>query len=194
MPKPKCNDAWACGSRSISQTRFPCSANAALRLTAEVVFPKKKAPQKILNITPQLKSVEASVVKPPASTKMGLRGPFKFADFKDRSIKGKIAEFQRETKVKWSATKRWVKAKTSHMSNMRTWDDMARATDRLQDSVQPAGQVAKSTLKDKLPGKGLVQIGDRTVSVYGLMLIMAFGLVLLLMSVASPTSRLGGRH
>jgi hypothetical protein len=80
------------------------------------------------------------------------------------------------------------------VTEFKTLEDIARATDRFQDRVKPAGRGMKSTLMDKLPGKGLVQFGDRTFSVYGLILIMAFGLVLLLMSVASPTSRLGGRH
>jgi hypothetical protein len=144
---------------------------------------------KTTGIAPRLKPT----LKRPVETGAGLRGPFDLSFEKPKRF-GSLEDIRRETKAKWFATKRWVKAKTSHMSNMRTWDDMARATDRLQDSVQPAGQVAKSTLKDKLPGKGLVQIGDRTVSVYGLMLILAFGFVLLLMSLARPTSRLGGRH
>jgi hypothetical protein len=122
-----------------------------------------------------------------------LRGPFEFKVETQKSI-GSFQEFRRETKVKWSATKRWVKAKTDAASDLRTLDDMARATDRLQDRVKPAGRNLKATLSDKLPGKGLVQLGDRTVSAYGLILIMAFGLVLLLMSLASPASRLGGRH
>lgn len=144
---------------------------------------------KIADVTPRLKPV----FNQPENSTSGLRGPFEFSFEKQNRI-GSFENIQRETKVKWSATKRWIKAKTKNVSDMRTLDDLAQTTDRLQDRVKPAGQNIKVSLKDKLPGKGLVQLGDRTVSVYGLILIIAFALVLLLMSLASPTSRLGGRH
>ncbi|MEP4051001.1 MAG: cellulose biosynthesis cyclic di-GMP-binding regulatory protein BcsB [Litorimonas sp.] len=144
---------------------------------------------KIADVTPRLKPAFNQVEK----STSGLRGPFEFSVEKQKRIDS-FQDIRRETKVKWSATKRWFKAKTKDISDMRTLDDVAKATDRLQDRVKPAGRNIKTTLKDKLPGKGLVQLGDRTVSVYGLILIMAFSLVLLLMSLASPASRLGGRH
>ena len=122
-----------------------------------------------------------------------LRGTFQF-DVDTAHNENIFKNIQRGTKEKWSATKRWFKAKAQVLKNMRTVNDIAYATDDLQDSVSPAGRSLKATLQNKLPGKGLVQIGDRTISVYGLILIMAFGLVLLLMSLSKPTSRLGGRH
>lgn len=148
---------------------------------------------KVVNVVPRLKPTVSSTEIRSTQAASGLRGPFKFKIEKQTSI-GSFNDFRRETKVKWSATKRWVKAKADAASELRTLDDMARATDRLQDRVKPAGRNIKATLSDKLPGKGLIQLGDRTVSAYGLILIMAFGLVLLLMSLASPASRLGGRH
>jgi len=122
-----------------------------------------------------------------------LRGKFKFHVDTPQS-RSTLENFQSSTKVKWSDTKRWFKAKTNGLKNTRTLDKAAKATDNLQNNVSPAGQSLKAILKDKFPGKGLVQLGDRRVSVYGLILIMAFGLVLLLMSLAKPSSRLGGRH
>ena len=144
---------------------------------------------KVVDVMPRLKPT----LKRPAKPTAGLRGPFEFAIDKPSNL-GSFQDVRRETKAKWSETKRWVKTKTNKLTKMQTLDDVARATDRLQDRVKPAGRNMKATLKDKMPGKGLVQLGDRTVSVYGLMLMMAFGLVLLLMSLASPASRLGGRH
>ena len=144
---------------------------------------------KVADITPRLKPT----FKRPATSTASLRGPFEFSLKKPSRI-GSFQDVRRETKEKWSDTKRWIKTKTQKLSDMQTLDNVARATDRLQDRVKPAGRNMKATLKDKLPGKGLVQLGDRMVSVYGLMLMLAFGLVLLLMSLAGPTSRLGGRH
>jgi len=144
---------------------------------------------KVAEIAPRLKPS----LNRPVDTAASLRGPFEFT-FEEPKRFGSFEDIRRGTKAKWSDLKRWVKGKTKTVSDMRTFDDMAQATDRLQDQVKPAGRSIKSNLKDKLPGKALVQLGDRTVSVYGLILILAFGLVLLLMSLSRPTSRLGGRH
>lgn len=146
-------------------------------------------PVKIPNIAPRQKPV----LQDKGETKLSLRGPFQFQDVKQNQF-GSFADIRRSTKTKWLATKRWVRHKTQNIKNWQVLDDVARATDRFQDSVEPAGSSMKESLRDRLPGKGLVQIGDRTVSAYGLMLIMAFALVLLLMSLAKPSSRLGGRH
>lgn len=166
------------------------SASASKIKTAEFkkIEPAKKI-VKVADVTPRLKPS----FKQPVKSVVGLRGPFKFSIEKQKPI-GSFQDIRRETKEKWSATKRWVKAKTKRVSDMKAIDDMALATDRLQDQVKPAGRTMKATLKDKMPGKGLVQLGDRTVSAYGLILMLAFGLVLLLMSLSSPKSRLGGRH
>jgi len=149
---------------------------------------------KSADIRPRLKPK----FKRPTETSMGLRGPFKFSVENPKRLGsfelGSFQDLRRVTKAKWNDVRTWVKTKANDVSEMRSLKDMARATDQLQDRVQPAGRSMKATLMDKIPGKGLVQLGDRTVSVYGLILIMAFGLVLLLMSLASPASRLGGRH
>jgi len=131
--------------------------------------------------------------KSTSETSSGLRGVFQFNVDKPQSLSS-FEKFQHSAAVKWAATKHWFKAKTNSLKNARSFDEVGHATDSLQDQVAPAGRSLKATLLNKLPGKGLVQIGDRTVSVYGLILIMAFAFVLLLMSLAKPTSRLGGRH
>jgi len=160
------------------------------------VVPVKKAVKtdKVAEITPRLKPVfKSRLHKSSLSKPASLRGKFKFHVDTPQS-RSTLENFQSSTKVKWSDTKRWFKAKTNGLKNTRTLDKAAKATDNLQNNVSPAGQSLKAILKDKFPGKGLVQLGDRRVSVYGLILIMAFGLVLLLMSLAKPSSRLGGRH
>jgi len=150
-------------------------------------------PRKVVDIAPRLKPVAKVLNSEDTAPGTGLRGPFQFTANKQKR-QTSFEDVRREAQLKWGATKRWFKSKSQAVSEMRTLEDVARATDRLQDRVKPAGQGLKATFKDKLPGKGLVQLGDRTFSVYGLILIMAFSLVLLLMSLASPTSRLGGRH
>ena len=143
----------------------------------------------IPNILPRVKPTS----KVQGDSKLSLRGPFQFEAVKEKPF-GSFDAFRRDAKSKWFGTKRWVKTKTHDIQNTQTLDNVARATDRFQDRVQPAGSSMKASLRDKLPGKGLVQLGDRQVSAFGLLLIMASVFVLLLMSLAKPSSRLGGRH
>lgn len=149
----------------------------------------KAVTEKLSEIKPRLKPV----LKDASATSSGLRGTFKF-DIDRPKVGNKFEAFQRGAKTKWSATKSWFRTKVQGLNNTRTLDEVSQATDRVQERVSPAGRSLKASLTNKLPGKGLVQIGDRTVSVYGLILIMAFGFLLLLMSLARPASRLGGRH
>jgi hypothetical protein len=157
---------------------------------------KVSAPKtvKMVDVAPTLKPMfGVKVASPQTSQSSGLRGPYQFV-VKDKSRFGSFQDIRRSTKAKWSASKRWFKSQIDSVRDMRTLNEVAQATDRLQDRAAPAGRSLKASLKDKIPGKGLVQLGDRTVSVYGLILIMAFLLVLLLMTLSKPASRLGGRH
>ena len=164
-------------------------ASRAQKLAAS--RPMQAQAEKVAEVMPRLKPSFGS--KTESNTSPGLRGPFQFKSDETKHF-GSFQDIRRATKMKWSKTKQWVKSKTNGLRNMDTLDDMARATDRLQDQVKPAGRSMKATIKDKFPGNALVQIGDRTVSAFGLLLIMAFAFVLLLMSLAKPSSRLGGRH
>ncbi len=138
------------------------------------------------DVAPRLKPTLIAIGRPNAT----LRGPIEFSieSPKDVSL---FQDIQRETKAKWSAATRWVKTKADSVINSRALTKVNQATGRAKNRVEPAGQ---ATLKDRLPGKGLVQLGNRKVSIYGLILMLAFGLVLLLMTLAKPSSRLGGRH
>jgi len=90
-------------------------------------------------------------------------------------------ELKHETKVKISGAKMLAA-------------DLERATDRLQDRVAPAGHALKKSIKTKTPVAEIAHRADQTVSVFGIILMMSFGLVLLLMSLSNPISRTGGRH
>jgi len=162
--------------------------------TAEL---KRMSPsEKIVKTTKIIPRLKPTIVTEPTlrSTKtVGLRGPFEFAVPQSNSL-GSFQDIRRETQTKWSSAKRWVKTKTQELSDIRAVKNFTNGTDRLQDRLKPSGQALSNTIKDKLPGKGLVQFADREMSVFGLILIFAFGFVLLLMSLASPASRLGGRH
>jgi len=158
----------------------------------DVQEPGKAVTVKIVEL-PEIKPrLKPTLESQPAKT-VSLRGPFQFKAHSPQASSS-FKDFKRSATAKWSATKRWVTAKTNALKNMRSFDEAAGATDRLQERVAPTGRSWKTKLQDKFPGSGLVQLGDRKVSVYGLILIMAFMLVLLLMSLAKPTSRLGGRH
>ena len=141
-------------------------------------------------ITPRLKPtlVDAEV---PMTT--GLRGRFDTEAPLVTNI-GSFHEVRRKTNLKWGETKRWFKVKTTDIKNADLLKDASKLTDHLQGQVKPTGRSMRSSMAQKMPGKNLIKLGDRTVSAYGLLLILAFGIVLLLMSVAKPQSRLGGRH
>ena len=99
---------------------------------------------KIVDVSPRLKPRFKSQSK--AST--GLRGPFQF-EIEKPSHFGSFQDFRRNAKSKWMATKGWFKTKTDGLTEIQTLDDFARAADRLQDRVTPAGRSAKTSLKNK---------------------------------------------
>lgn len=149
----------------------------------------KMAVVKTTNVAPRLKPT-SNVVN---SGSTGLRGKFEFETPRMADM-GTFQDLRRGTKIKWNATKDWFKTKTNAVKEISLLEDVARATDRLQDQVKPASRSMRNSLKQNAPGKGILQLGDRTVSAYGMLLMLAFGLVLFLMSFAGPSSRLGGRH
>ncbi len=136
-------------------------------------------------------------------TSEGLRGRFTFEtpDMPDLNMPvltaPKMSSFQdirRATKSKWLSARRWSQDKVDSLMTMRSLKEIERRTDRLQNRVKPSGQKARKSLIERLPGKGVVQFADRTYSVFGILLILSFMSVVFLMSMASPSSRLGGRH
>jgi len=108
--------------------------------------------------------------------------------FKDFSLE----EFRSESKKKLWETQLWIEAKTEGKEN--PIKALGVKIDRLQDQVKPAGQSLKSSLKKRMPGRQVAHTADQTISVYGILLVMAFAIVFFLMALSSPTSRLGGRH
>ena len=147
------------------------------------------------NIVPRLKPIVKSAASKAGSASTGLRGPFQYAEDTPKHA-GSLHGLKRSTQAKWRATQQWFSAKKNALIESRSLNEITKAKENLRDQTKPAGRTLKTVIMDKLPAKakGLVQIGDRNVSVYGLMLIFALSLVLLLMSLASPKSRLGGRH
>lgn len=142
-----------------------------------------------VNVMPRLKPT----FRDTGTVVAGLRGRFEMEAPAVKNV-GSFHEVRSQTSAKWTETKRWFKAKKTDIKNADLLKEAALFADRLQDRAKPAGRSIRSTMKQDIPGKRLVQLGDRTVSVYGLLLILAFGIVLFLMSVSGPSSRLGGRH
>ena len=156
------------------------------------IEPNEKA-EKIAAIIPRLKPIVKIAAPQPKAPSPGLRGPFQYVDKKKTQF-GIIHDLKHAMGAKWVVTKQWFETRKDTLIESRSLNEAASATDSLQDSVEPAGRTLKSAILDKLPAKGLVQLGDRTVSLYGLILIITFSLVLLFMSLVSSVSRLGGRH
>jgi len=101
-------------------------------------------------------------------------------------LQGKTFDkLQYDAKAKFSETQRDIGVLV---------DNLDDATNKLQNRMSPIGQSLKASLKSKLPGTSVVERGDRTFSVFGLILMMSFALVIFLMGLSNPVSRLGGRH
>ena len=105
-----------------------------------------------------------------------------------------LADIRFETKSKLSDARQWVKDQKIEQNFDYMMADVETVRDRVQEKAAPVRNALISFTRNKLPGHDLVAAGDRAVSVYGILLILAFGIVVFLMSAASPASRLGGRH
>ena len=105
-----------------------------------------------------------------------------------------LADIRFETKSKLSDARQWVKDQKIEQNFDYMMADVETVRDRVQEQAAPVRNALTSFTRNKLPGHDLVAAGDRAVSVYGILLILAFGIVVFLMSAASPASRLGGRH
>ena len=103
-------------------------------------------------------------------------------------------DIRREAKAKISNTQTWARDHQVPQDIKYFIDDVETATDRFQDSVAPAGRSIKSFVGKNLPGKKLAYQSDSSVTVYGILLILALAFVFLFMNLANPVSRLGGRH
>jgi hypothetical protein len=127
-----------------------------------------------------------------------LRGAFSLADLNNAESASRNAKqtlTTRYRKVERWTQSTWDSAKSAVTSfEFADLKGIGRKVDRLQDNMKPAGDKLRGSFAGDWPGKKILTIGDRTFTVFGLMLFLAFGLVLLLMSVAGPSSRLGGRH
>lgn len=116
------------------------------------------------------------------------------AQTQEKSLAHSLDALRDETKIKLSDTQEWVKDTGIPHKIKTAANDVEYKVDAFQDSVTPVGRSLKAKIKKELPGSALVRLGDRTVTVYGLILILSFALVVLLMGLANPMSRLNGRH
>ena len=116
------------------------------------------------------------------------------AQTQDHSLAYSLDALRDETKIKLSETQEWVKDTGIQRKIKTAANEVEYAVDELQDSVTPAGRSLKAKIKKGLPGSALARLADRTVTVFGLILMLSFALVVFLMGIANPMSRLGGRH
>jgi hypothetical protein len=103
-------------------------------------------------------------------------------------------DIQNISKKKYQETKHLVKEKIGIAPHENPLKTLETKVDRLQDQVKPVGNSLKVSFKKHAPKQTFLQRADSKFSVYGFLLIFAFGTVCLLMSLSGPTSRLGGRH
>ena len=128
-----------------------------------------------------------------ASTPQSITAPVHQSKIK-RSAEVSFETLRTDAKSKVSDGQQWIKEKKRDYNIGTPIKDLSVKIDRFQDSVKPAGRPMKVWLKQRIPAKGMIEFGDRSMSAAGILLIMAFGIVFFLMSASSPASRLGGRH
>ena len=103
-------------------------------------------------------------------------------------------DIRRSTKAKVSETRSWVKNHDAPKEIKYFIDDMEKATAQLQDQVSPVGNSIKSFVKKKLPGKSVAHSADKSLTVFGILLILAFAFTLFGLNSVKSESRTGGRH
>ena len=149
----------------------------------------------LLSVSAQPITTYAAEGAPPPAATQSHQAP----TLKD-TVSTKVEEFsleqlRRDTKAKISDTQQWVSDRNMVEIDLKTpLQTLDTKIDRLQDDMKPAGASLKKSLKNMVPDQGLVNMGGRKVSVWAIIMVLAFGLVLFLMSASGPTSRLGGRH
>lgn len=148
----------------------------------------------LLGVSSQSIISHASEPAAPAAVVQAQTAPIAIS--KSASLQGNFSleTLRQNTKTKLSDTQRWVKDKTQLQDHENPFKTLEAKIDRLQDHAAPAGHSIKSSVKKWTPGTGIIQQGDRKFSFYGLLLMLAFGVAFLLMSLSGPMSRLGGRH
>ena len=136
-----------------------------------------------LIFTPATSFAENAIA--PAQTTQAKSSTLKDISFQD---------IRNETEEKIFETRVWMKNHKAPQDIKNLVKEMEQATDRLQNKVAPTGRSIKSFASKTMPGKDLLQRGDKTFTVFGLILMMAFGFAFLVMNLANPESRTGGRH
>jgi len=146
-----------------------------------------------LTFTPTISSAETSSKTTANNTQIAAQHTAPTAN--SASHKGlSFEKMQSGTQSKISDIKQWIKEGKFEKKTDLFVNDMKRKADRFQDRTKPVGKSIRAFFANKLPGKKLVQKGDRNLSAPGLLLIMALAFVVFLMTISSPASRLGGRH
>ncbi len=107
---------------------------------------------------------------------------------------GSFETLQNGTKSKWTAFKRWTKAKVQNVKSPQSLKTADRKLSKFQRNLGSKTRKTTQSFLDKIPGKGVVKFADKTYSVFGVLLILTFLIVVIMMSMSSPRSRLGGRH
>ena len=148
----------------------------------------------LLSVSSQPLIAHASERAAPAALAVSDPSPSTERTSASRLKASSLEAFRHDAKVKLSKTERWMKEKTHLADYENPVKILEVKIDRFQDRVKPAGRNMKASLQNHMPGQSLAQAGDRKFTVFGLLLMAAFGTVVLLMSLSSPMSRLGGRH
>ena len=193
---------WEFPQVSLPDFKWPnFKRSAPVEIRPETALPTlRKAPIQTISMEAPTRnsSVSAAQKTQQISSPAKPRDGFKFVKPELPKIKAprfsSFHDIRREVKVKWRAVSHWSQKKIDGLMNMRTLKNVERRIDRMQNRVKPSGQKAGQSFLDKLPGQGAVRFADKSYSVFGILLILSFIGVVILMSLASPSSRLGGRH
>jgi hypothetical protein len=146
---------------------------------------ERQIPAKIIAAAPRLKP-GINPARQNIST-AALRGPFQFTAPASQPV-SIFHKFGETTKAKWTTVQTLAKKKDSLLQR-RALAEITEVKPIREPNIQTPDRTFKTFLADKLPANGLVKLGDRTVSIYGVMLIFIFGWLLLFISFTRPSSR-----
>jgi len=106
-----------------------------------------------------------------------------------------VKKAAKPTANKFTQAKQWATQTSSHIQVWWNELDLKTSVKTLQVKTRPIGQNIKAMFSSETnPAVKTVSWGDRHMSIPAILLMLVFGGVFLLMGLASPMSRLGGRH
>ncbi len=138
-------------------------------------------------ITSAAYSGQPLIPQPASQSIPALRGPIAVKPFE--------ADWKADIRARLDTAKIWSQRRIEAIQSWVERQEFEQSISRFQDRLRPYGSQIKAKLKlDQLPEMKALQWGGQTISAPALMLLLGFAVFLILMGLARPLLRKGGRH